>query len=43
MKEWKSAEIVELDISETEMNNLEGDVVDGQYQDCTGEYFDSYS
>ena len=43
MKEWKSAEIVELDISETELNNLEGTVVDGQYQECTGEWFDSYS
>jgi len=43
MKEWKNAEIVELDISETELNNLEGTIVDDQYQDCDGEWWDAYS
>jgi len=43
MKEWKNAEIVELDISETEYKSLEGEIVDGLYQDCTGEWHEAYS
>jgi len=44
MKEWKSAEIVELDMSETEYASLEGTVVDGPYNvDCTEEEYYAYS
>ena len=43
MKEWKNAEIVELDISETELDLTEGEVIDGVYQDCSGQWFEGYS
>jgi len=45
MKEWKIAEIIELDMFETESTSWEGDVPDGfQYNvDCTDEMYDLYS
>jgi len=42
MREWKSAGIVELDLSETELDVTEGVVVDGEYHDCSGTYYDGY-
>jgi len=44
MKEWKSAEIVELDMSETEYQVIEGTIIDGPYNvDCTEEEQYAYS
>ena len=45
MKEWKVAEIIELDMFETEATSFTGEVPDGfQYNvDCTDEMYDMYS
>ena len=45
MKEWKTAEIMELDMYETESTAFEGEVRDGFYynEDCTEEPGEMYS
>ena len=42
MKEWQKAEIAELDMSETEADFIEGKVEDGEWTDCTGQWYPGY-
>ena len=42
MKEWKTAEIVELDMSETEYDYVEGTIEDGPVYICDGQWYPGY-